>query len=77
MLFIAYTDTDQNYLGINFWVAEKTDTDTAVLCSPIADKRYYGHNSDLIADADTEKLDFQIIPLWIRTNGSLRFQNTR
>ena len=54
--FITDTDTDENYFGIKFCVA---DTDTVVFCScDIADKNCFGNNFCFIAVADTEKYCF-------------------
>ena len=56
MHFITDTDTENCFLLESIFVA---DADTAVLCSfDIADKDYFGHNFDFVADTDTEKYYF-------------------
>ena len=60
MPFIADTDTDENYFGINFSLQIQTQLFFAALRSGrIADQNCFGHNFDFIADTDTERCDFR------------------
>ena len=62
----------RNYFGFNLIV---TDSETAVLRSLESgqhSRTYFGHDFNLIADADTEKYSFRIISaMWIWTNGNI------
>ena len=62
MHFIADTDTDENYFGINFSLQIQTQLFFAVLKGRhIADENYFEHNFYFTADTDTEKYYFGII----------------
>ena len=63
MRFIADTDTDENYSGINFF-RSRCRHSCFFLQFPgghIANKNDVGNSFDFIADADTEKYYFRII----------------
>ena len=61
MHFVADTDTDENYSGINFSLQIQTQLFLAVLRGRIADRNCFGIIFYFIPDADTEKYHFRSI----------------
>ena len=58
MSFVADTDTDEYYFGINF---RSRCRYSCSLGGRIADTNYFEHAFHFIADADTEKYYFRMI----------------
>ena len=62
MRFVADTDTEENYFGINFSLQIQTQFFFAASRGGrIADQNSVGHNFDFVADTDTEEYYFRII----------------
>ena len=69
MHFIADTDTDKYYFGIDFFCSRYIELFFAVLRGPRSRGKLFWILCLFHTDTDTEKYCFWIVSLWFRTNG--------